>query len=64
MIEEQLEPGWEFTLPGWALKPYNWILGILIVIALILSIILFNKTQTAKSSQAGAQPSQQVTSTK
>lgn len=61
--QEQLEPGWEFTVPGWVVKPYYWILAILIIIALILSIQLFNKIQAARSGQTGAQSVPQVTNT-
>lgn len=37
------EPGWEFTLPGYVANPFNWILAILILIALILSFVLITK---------------------
>ena len=62
--EQELEPGWEFILPEWIAKPYNWLLVILVVVALILSIMLFNKMQAAKSNQTGAQFLPQVTNPK
>lgn len=34
------EAGWEFTLPGYFISPFYWVLTILIIIALILSLIL------------------------
>lgn len=63
-MTEQLKPGWEFTIPGWVVKPYNWILAILIVITLIISILLLSKMQAVKSNQAGTQPLPQVTNPK
>lgn len=73
--QEQLEPGWEFTLPAWVVKPYNWLLAFSILIFLIslafLSLnlfrngtTLFNKMQAAKSVHAEAQSSPQTATPK
>lgn len=40
LTKEKYEAGWEFTLPGFLFNPLNWLLAILIVIALLLSFVL------------------------
>lgn len=37
------EAGWEFTLPGYVANPFNWVLAILILIAVVLSFVLITK---------------------
>ncbi len=43
LTKEKYEEGWEFTLPGYIFKPLNWLLVILIIIALLLSFVLIAK---------------------
>lgn len=64
MEDTQQETGWEFTLPRWAVRPYSWTLAILIIVAIVLSIVLFNKLQAAKLNQTGIQSLPQTTNQK
>lgn len=43
------EAGWEFTLPGYIFNPLNWLLVILIVMAVILTFILATKIINQRS---------------
>lgn len=43
LAKEKYEEGWEFTLPGYIFNPLNWLLAILIIIALLLSFVLVTK---------------------
>lgn len=47
------EAGWEFTLPRYVSDPFNWLLAILIIIALVLFFVLVTKII---SKQSGNQP--------
>lgn len=47
--QEAKEAGWEFTLPGFVANPLNWVLAILILIALILSFVLLSKFTDAQN---------------
>ncbi len=43
--KEKYEEGWEFTIPKYLINPLNWLLVILIVIAIMLSFVLATKSQ-------------------
>ena len=44
LTKEKYEEGWEFIVPRYLINPLNWLLVILIVIAIILTFILVTKT--------------------
>ena len=43
LTKGKYEEGWEFKLPGFLFNPLNWLLAILIVIALLLSFVLITR---------------------
>ena len=49
LTKEKYEEGWEFTLPGYIFKPLNWLLALLIVIALLLFFVLITKVTNRQS---------------